>query len=144
MNILRRCKRSSAVVAVALMAVFAVPAIAHAAGDPIAPVAVAGDSTIITITPPVWTIVTGLLLPFLIAAVMKASASKTFKAVVAIIVAAVAALVERATLADGSAVFSSGALLDILAVYGPQLLSYLGLYQHFNINGRIAPTKGLG
>lgn len=129
----------------ALATLFAVPAMSvFAAEGPVAPVAVQGTSHTVTLTPMAWTIITGLILPFVIAIIMKASASSTFKAVVSIVAAAVAAIVERATLADGSAIISTGLLVDVLMVYAPQVLTYLGLWQHVNINGKIAPNVGIG
>lgn len=106
-------------------------------------IAVADNAGFI-ITPVLVTIITGLLLPFLVAAVTKASSSSTFKAVVGIILAALSAMIARATQTDGSAVFSQGLAIDILLVYGPQLLTYLGLWSKVDINGKIAPSKGLG
>lgn len=139
----RRSRARLALIAflAAITALLCAPLTAFAAE---APIGVAGTSHQLSITPPVWTIVTGLLMPLVIALVMKASASKTFKGVVGIIAAAAAAIVERATLADGHHVISAGLALDVLMVYGPQLLSYLGLWQHVDINQKIAPTKGLG
>lgn len=136
--------RFIAALAVALFTLLAIPAIAFADTGPVAPVAVQGTSHAVTLTPMAWTIITGLILPFVIALAMKASASSAFKAVVAIVAAAVAAIVERATLADGSAIISTGLLVDVLMVYAPQVLTYLGLWQHVNLNAKIAPTKGLG
>lgn len=118
--------------------------IAFADTGPVAPVAVQGTSHAVTLTPMAWTIITGLILPFVIALIMKASASSAFKAVVGIVAAAVAAIVERATIADGSAIITTGLLVDVLMVYAPQVLTYVGLWQHVNLNGKIAPTKGLG
>jgi len=138
-----KLSRLIAALVAALFAVLAIPAMAFAA-DPVAPVGVAGTSHQLSITPPVWTIVTGLLMPLVIALVMKASASPLFKGVVGIVAAALAAIVERATLADGHHVISAGLALDVLMVYGPQLLSYLGLWSHANINAKIAPNVGLG
>lgn len=131
---------------VAAFGLLATPSITFAAeppGDVIAPVVVSGDSSIVTLTPISWTIVTGLVMPFVVSIVLKASASKWFKGLVAIILAFVAAVVERATLADGTAVFTSGLLLDNLLIYAPQLLTYVGFWSHLNLNERLAPNVGL-
>lgn len=103
---------------------------------------VEGSSEFI-ITKPIWTMLTGLVLPFVVALITKASASSTFKGVIGIILAALAALIERATLTDGGAVFTSALLFDVLMVYGPQLLTYLGVWKQVDLNSKIAPTKGL-
>lgn len=132
---------------IAMIGLFTVPTVAFASaepgGDVVAPVAVVGDPSSVTLTPVQWTLITGLVLPFIIAIVVKAGHSARFKGVVAILIATVAALVERSQLADGSAIISSGALVDVLFVYGPQLLTYLGLWQHFQINDKLAPNFGI-
>lgn len=116
---------------------------AEPGGDVVAPIVVVGDPSTVTITPVQWTLITGLVLPFILAIVVKNARSPRAKAVIAIVVAAAAALVERSQLADGSAMISSGALLDCLYVYGPQLLTYLGLWRHFEINQKLAPNFGI-
>lgn len=141
---MKRFRLISAACVAAFFALLAIPSMVFADTGPVAPVAVQGTSHAVTLTPMAWTIITGLILPFVIALIMKANASAPFKAVVGIVAAAVAAIVERATLADGSAIVTTGLLVDILMVYGPQILTYLGLWQHVNLNAKIAPTKGLG
>lgn len=114
------------------------------AAGPVAPVAVQGTSHALVITPIAWTVITGLIMPFVMALVTKYWASSALKGAVGIVLAAVAAIIERATLADGSAVFTSGLLLDVLLVYVPQLGTYIGFWQHVNINAKIAPNVGIG
>lgn len=111
--------------------------------DAVAPVAQASNHAVV-LTPMAWTVITGLILPFVIALITKVSSSPAFKGFMGILVAAIAAIIERAVLADGSAVISTGLLLDVGLVYIPQLLTYLGLWQHVDLNGKMAPTKGLG
>lgn len=110
--------------------------------DPITPVVAHGRTLILT--PVVVTIVTGLLMPFLVALVTKVNASPATKGVIGVVLAFVAALVERAMLADGTAVFTAGLLLDVGAVYVPQLVSYFGVWKHVDINSKVAPTVGIG
>lgn len=111
--------------------------------NPIVPLVAHGDHTLI-LTPVVVTIVTGLIMPFVVALVTKLSASPTTKGVIGVVLAFVAAVVERATLADGSALVSAGLLLDAGMVYIPQIVTYLGVWQHFNINAKVLPEAGLG
>lgn len=111
--------------------------------DPITPIVSHGDALLV-LTPVVVTIITGLIMPFVIALVTRLSASSVTKGVIGIVLAFVAALVERAMLADGSAVFSSGLLLDTGLVYVPQLATYIGVWRHVNINAKIAPNVGIG
>jgi len=120
------------------------PTLAFAEEGPVGPVAVQGDSSLVTFTPFHWTIITGVIMPFVIGLITKASASPRFQAIVGIVLAAVAAVVERATIADGSAIISQGLLVDVLMVYAPQLLTYLGLWRNFALNQRLAPRFGLG
>lgn len=106
----------------------------------------AADGASLVVTAPVLSIVTGLLLPFVIAVITKAATSSTVKAIVGIVVAAIAATVARATQADGHAVFTAALLLDIGLVYGPQLLTYLGLWSKVGsggINAKLLPNTGI-
>lgn len=98
-----------------------------------------------TITEPIWTIIVGSLLPVVIAGITQVGASRKLKAQVAVVVAAIGALVTRATVADGSAVISTGLLVDIGFVYGPQLLAYYAFWKKVvNINARVFPDRGIG
>lgn len=142
MNRTRHALRLLVAAVLAVLAVGAIPTVAHA-GTVNAPLTVAGDS--ITITSPAWKIATGVVLPFLIALVLKASADPRFKAVVGVVVAAVAAIAQRAILLpDGGHLIETGMLLDVALVYAPQLLSYLGVWREFNINDRLLPHRGMG
>lgn len=114
-----------------------------AVAQDMAPMAQA-DNHPVVLTPVAWTILTGLVMPFVIGLVTKVSSSAAFKGVMGILLAALAAFVERATMADGSAVLSAGLLLDTLMVYAPQLLTYLGVWRHVNLNSKLGPDKGLG
>lgn len=143
-------KRARRVVAGALIVVagaLAAPSIAFAEEGPVGAVVQQGDSSAITLTPMHWTILTGLVTPFVVGLLTKASRSAWFKGLVGIIVATVAALIERATLADGSGVLTAGALVDTLMVYAPQLLTYLGVWQHLDngagLNSKLAPNAGI-
>lgn len=128
----------------AAMAVLWIPAVAMADGPLDAvPIGVADNHTLI-LTPTNWTIITGLILPFVIGIITKYAASKQIKSVVGIVLAAVAAIVERATLTDGSAVFSSGLFLDVGLIYVPSLATYWGLWRSFDINKNLAPNVGIG
>lgn len=145
-----RFKRARRVVAAALITMagaLAVPSIVFAEEGPVGPVAVQGDASVITITPVHWTILTGLVTPFVVGLLVKASRSAWFKGLVGIVVAAAAAIIERATLADGSGILESGTLVDTLMVYAPQLLTYLGVWQHIDggagINSKLAPNAGI-
>lgn len=129
----------------ALLSVFlALPAAAHAAGDDITPIVQEGAEHVLVLSPLIVKVITGLLLPFVIGLVTKLAASSATKAMIGIVVAAVAATVERAITVDGSAVFDRALLIDAATLYGVQLLSYLGLWGHLNLNAKLAPRFGIG
>lgn len=134
--------KKSMVVALTILAVLG-SAGGVAAAAPIAPIT-QQDGTVLVLTPSIVKIITGVLLPFLVAAVTKYNGSKTIKAVVGIVVAAVVATVERALAVDGSAVFSESLVVDMVTLYGVQVLTYFGLWRAVNINARIAPEVGVG
>lgn len=147
MNNLIRLRRYLISVAVAMTAMFVMPSMAFA-DEGGAPVVVEGSGSHYVLSPTVWKIVVGLVLPFLIGFITKQSMSSFAKGIVGIVVAAVSALVIRWTTLDGSMVFDSAALQDIFMVYGVQLLTYLGVYSKVNagagINAHLAPGFGLG
>jgi hypothetical protein len=156
MNTLRKTLLA---LAVAVGALLTFPSIAFGAPDipdvPEGPkdpeaVVVSGGSAL-EITQPVWLLITGILLPILVGAVTKYAGRDDVKAIVGIVVAAVAALVLRMTQYDGSAIFDPDYLLDVALVYVPQLASYLGFWRNLGtnehgkgINAFLAPEKGLG
>lgn len=114
------------------------------AQDEAAPVVTEDVGSKFIITSPVWTILTGLLLPIVVGLITKASASNRFQAVVGIVVAAVGALVLRATTVDGAGVLDKALVLDVALVYIPQIASYLGIWKNFELNQKTAPKSGLG
>ncbi len=97
-----------------------------------------------TLSPITWTLLTGTLLPIVVAALTHIGASARYKAVAGLVVAALATLVERVTLVDGSARFTTAIFVDLAAVYGMQLLSYLGFWKNMKLNDKILPEHGLG
>lgn len=108
---------------------------------------VVGGGASLQITQPVWLILTGLFLPIVVGLITKAGGSTAVKAVVGIVVAAIDALILRMTQFDGSAVFNSDYLLDVVMVYVPQLAAYLGFWRNMGaggINAKLAPNTGIG
>jgi hypothetical protein len=99
----------------------------------------------ITISAQVVSIITGLLLPVLVAGVTKLNASETVKATAGLVLAAAAALIVQATQADGSAVITGSLLLTFAFVWVPQIASYYGWWKPaVKINERIFPSVGIG
>lgn len=86
----------------------------------------------------------GLVLPFVVGLLTKLQASTSVKTAVGIIVAGVAATIQNAVSADGSAFISSEMFINFALVYGAQLLSYMGLWSNYGINQKTAPNKGIG
>jgi formate-dependent nitrite reductase membrane component NrfD len=143
MKILRRVAAGTVLAVVTLFALFMVsPASVYA--DEAAPVVTEDVGSRFVITSPVWTVLTGILLPIVVGLVTKASASNRFQAIVGIVVAAVGALVLRATTVDGAGVLDKALVLDIALVYIPQIASYLGVWKQFALNEKTAPNAGLG
>lgn len=132
-----------ALVAVAFtFGVGTLPTFADGPNDQV-PISVA-DGHSVVLTPIVVTIVTGLLLPFLVAAITKSNATSFLKGIVGVVLAFIAAVLERAMLTDGSALISGGLLVDVGAVYIPQLATYIGIWQHKGLNTKILPDFGIG
>lgn len=147
MKTLRRVLAAAAVAVVALFTLFMVsPASVYADGSSwtAAPLTTEDVGSQFVITSPVWTVLTGLLLPIVVGLITKASASNRFQAIVGIVVAAVGALVLRATTVDGAGVLDKALVLDIALVYIPQIASYLGIWKQFDLNQKTAPNSGLG
>lgn len=143
MHLFQRLRRKFAAGLLILgVGLVAAPTLALAQDE--APIAAEDVGREFVIANPVWSIITGVLLPLVVGLITKASANDRFQAIVGIIVAAVGALVVRATTVDGSAVLDSALVLDIFLVYAPQLLVYLGVYKKFDLNQKLAPTKGVG
>lgn len=132
-----------AAIFLAFLTVISLPAYAFADEGPLAPIAQQGTSHSLTITPVVWTILSGLAFPVVFNFLTKANRSPKVKAILAIVGSAFVAVVERSQLADGSAVISSGLLLDTLLVYGPQLMAYIGIYSKFDLKSKTAPNFGV-
>lgn len=140
---LRRLVRFlTAAVCVGAGSLIVAPTVAFAEED--AALTVSDSGTSFVITPVYWTILTGLAIPFVVALFTKAATSTKTKAVLAIVLAAVATIIERASFADGTGVIDSAILLDALLVFGPQVLSYLGFWQPVvRVNERVAPNFGI-
>jgi hypothetical protein len=86
-----------------------------------------------------------LAVPVLTAVVTKAAAPAKVKAVVSIVLAAVATLVSSAVDGTGQAVLSGPMFTDWLVTTAVAVASYLGFYKPvLSINDRLIPRFGLG
>lgn len=101
-------------------------------------------TVILTLSAAAVTFITATLLPVVNNLVTKSSASNGVKVVVSVITAGIAAVIIEAKGGDGSAVISTGLLLHFIALYGWQLLMYLGPFKALGIPQKLAPAKGIG
>lgn len=97
-----------------------------------------------TIRPEVWTIITGLLLPFVVGTVTHIAASPRMKAAIGALCAVLTAVATRATLGDGSAFLSAALIRDVVITFALSAGGYEVFWKHFNINDGLAPDHGIG
>lgn len=118
------------------------------AQDDVAPVAVEEAGSQFVISPIYWSIIAGLVLPFVIALLTKYNGNPTVKGIFGILAAAVSAIGIRAANDIGGGVLDQALLLDIFLVYGTQLLTYLGLWKNLDnkqgIGAKTMPEFGIG
>lgn len=81
----------------------------------------------------------GLVLPFVLALVLRPAAPEPVKVIGGIVVAGAAALIKEAVQADGSAVLSWEMLVQFALIYVPQIAAYVGIWKPLNINARTGP-----
>jgi hypothetical protein len=100
----------------------------------------------LNIPPMVVAIITGPLVPFLVGLVVKATASAKVKAVVNTAASLLVALVANAVVPEtGVAVISWAGLANFLVTFVLSAQSYEQFWKPVTgINGKLAPTKGLG
>lgn len=98
----------------------------------------------LTLHQPVVLVITGVLLPFVVGLVTKYSASQRLKAVVNLIAAGIAAFIVKGTVDNGDFVFDQAWVLDWAATFIVSIGTYLGIYGHWDINAKLAPSKGIG
>jgi hypothetical protein len=142
MNLFTRA-RLIVVGAVLALGVMAAPAVTYAQEE-LAPVTTEGAGSTYVLSPFIAKTIIGIVLPFLIALILKSTASDKVKGAVGIVVAAVSALVLRWQQLDGSLVMDQAALQDIFHVYGTQFLVYYNLYKRLDLNSKLAPNFGIG
>lgn len=113
-------------------------------------VSVAGDSPApYVIAAPVVMLVVSLLIPLINGLATKYTLPSGVKAVITIVLNAVAAMIVTATQADGTAVISNTMLLTLVFGVTVSVISYLGLYKPVGLtsstpDGKLAPNAGAG
>jgi ABC-type thiamin/hydroxymethylpyrimidine transport system permease subunit len=98
----------------------------------------------LTLHQPTVAIITGVLLPFVVGLVTKYSSSARLKAIVNVVCAGIAAFIVRGTVDNGDFVFDQAWLLEWVGTFLVSIATYLGVYGHWDINAKLAPTVGLG
>lgn len=93
--------------------------------------------------PAVAAMLLALAIPIVNGIITKATASTLVHDVVSIVLSACVALLAQRT-GDGAAIISTEMALNVLVVYAVQLASYLKVWKPIGINGRLAPTRGIG
>jgi small basic protein len=101
------------------------------------------------IAAPVVMLVISLLIPIVNGLLTKYTLPSSVKAVITIVLNAVAALIVTATQADGTAVFSNTALMTFVFGTTISVMSYLGLYKPVGLtssksDGKLGPSTGIG
>lgn len=140
---MRKLRMLLAALAVAFTALLVLPVTAFADED--APLVVSDTGTHFIISPIYWTVVVGLLLPVVVAALTKNRASSRTRAVLAILGDAIAAIAIRATTVDGSGLIDQALIIDFAFLFVPTVASYVGFWQPVaQVNEKLAPNFGIG
>lgn len=87
----------------------------------------------------------GLVIPVLVALIVKAQASAKLKAAVNIVLAAVAALITAGLTENGSAVVSQDTFQNWVITTAVSVVTYLGFWKPVTaVNSHVAPSSGIG
>lgn len=87
---------------------------------------------------------TAIAIPFITGVVTKYSLPAFWKFFVTLVISTVAAGINEAITADGSAVISKHTAVLALYTVATSTLVYLGLYKPYDVNAKLAPDKGIG
>jgi hypothetical protein len=130
--------------ALATMAgVLLVPSVVFAGAEPPAadtpPVALNSetDTDLFTLSPVLVIFVLGTVIPFLNGLITKVSTSSAVKAIVSLLLSAVAGLVTVAITPGGGAVFSEQALVAAGLAFATQLVTYLGFWKPLGVTSSV-------
>lgn len=140
-------KKTLASTGLVFASLFLIPGVASAADDTVS-VSGAEATPFILIAPTVMAVI-GLIIPVINGALTKYTLPAGVKAIITIVLNAVAALVLTSTQADGTALISNAAFNTFLFGTIVSIASYVGLYRPLNItsstpNGKLGPNVGLG
>ena len=98
----------------------------------------------ITLSPNTVAIITGALIPLLVALVTKWNASPALKGFVNLVLTGIAALIIQATVPEGQAVITQATLGTWFVTFATSVAAYFGGYRSVDINQKVAPNKGIG
>jgi hypothetical protein len=102
------------------------------------------DTAGLTLSPLTVTLVVAVFIPIVVGLLTKAGASSWVKGLVNIFTAGVVALVTANLDANGAAVLTQSTLQNWIIATIVSTATYLGIYQSVGLNGKTAPTKGIG
>lgn len=114
----------------------AAPSVAHAAADD-------GSGFSLELNASLVTMIVAYLIPLLTGLITKIDTTAMWKGLVTLVLNLVSAAIVTATVADGTAVWSTETLLTALGGFAVSIVSYLGLFKPVAINGKLVPDKGL-
>lgn len=89
-------------------------------------------------------LIIGTLIPFVTAFLTHVNASPGVKQLVTAVLAAIGAALTTATQVDGTAVISKLTIILAIANFLEAQIAYKGLYEPHNLNGKVAPSFGIG
>ena len=91
----------------------------------------------------VWlTVISGLLIPFLVGLTTKFNASKGLKGLLTVMLGAIAGALQSVVANQG--VITDQTLLNAGMTLGVTILFFFNVYSPLNIDAQLAPSKGLG
>ncbi len=139
--------KTLAFIGLVFAALLFIPGIASAAEDTVS--APGGDATPFILIAPTVMAVIGLIIPVINGALTKYTLPSGVKAIITIVLNAVASLILTSTQADGTALISNATFNTFLFGTLVSIGSYVGLYRPLNItsstpNGKLGPDVGVG
>lgn len=98
----------------------------------------------ITLSPNTVAIITGAVIPLLVALVTKWNASPLLKGFVNLVLTGIASLIIQATVPEGQAVITQDLLVTWFITFATSVATYFGVYRSAEVNQKLAPTVGIG
>lgn len=131
-------KKLIAFIAVALGLVVLAPAVALAADTDLE-----NSESALNLAPLAVTAILGTVIPLLTGLVTKLTTSNKVKGVLTLTLSAVAGVVTQSLVDGGGAILSDETLILAALAWVQSIATYVGFWQNFDINAKLAPNKGL-